>query len=359
MPKNKLKLLTIVGARPQFIKSSSISRVINKEYSDQIIEIIVHTGQHYDANMSDVFFKDLEIPKPKYNLAVGSASHAIQTANMMIKLDNLLDIERPDLVLLYGDTNSTLAGAIVASKKNIQIAHVEAGLRSFRAGMPEEINRVVTDHLAALLFCPTQAAVNNLIKEGREDAILIGDVMLDSYLHYSKQYIQNQDSKSGIFLTIHRAENTDNPELFKNIIKVIEEIAKTKNVIFAVHPRTKEKIVKSKLKLKNISLIDPLPYKETLELISNSKLVITDSGGIQKEAFFSRTRCVTLRDETEWLETLEDGWNSLITPNSKISDMVQSIEDIYNSDYSNNNQKNFFGEGDSSIRIVKKILRCM
>ena len=320
---NNLKILTIIGTRPQFIKSSVVSRVLNSKKYKDINEVVVHTGQHYDDRMSGLFFRELGISLPSYNLNVGSGSHAQQTSLMMTKLESVVEDEDPDLILVYGDTNSTLAGALVAAKKPCKLAHVEAGLRSFRKDMPEEVNRVVTDSLSDLLFCPTTTAINNLVKEGRgEKAILVGDVMYDSYLYFTNKVNSYETSNDFelphgkyILATIHRAENTDNPTYLNNIFSSLKNISTDTHIILPLHPRTKKMVEKFNISLEGIDIIEPVSYKTMSFLLSNASLVITDSGGLQKESYFAKVPCITIRDETEWIETLENGWNRLVSPN--------------------------------------------
>lgn len=308
-----MKIVNIVGARPQFIKAAVLSRLIKKEQN--ISEIIVHTGQHYDKNMSDIFFTELDIPKPNYNLEVGSGLHGEQTANILKKTEQVLIKEKPDWVLVYGDTNSTVAGALAASKLHIPVAHVEAGLRSFNRKMPEEINRIATDHISDILFAPTQTAMNLLKKEGlKQKSILTGDIMYDSVLFYKQKSIEKYKNKSlpisDFYLaTIHRQENTDDKDRLQQIFFALSELNKT--VIMPLHPRTKKMINEIKYN-ENIKIIEPVGYLELLHLLSNCTKVFTDSGGLQKEAFFLNKPCITLRDETEWVETLENGWNYIV-----------------------------------------------
>ncbi len=308
-----MKIATIVGARPQFIKAAVLSRVI-KQHSE-IKEIIIHTGQHYDNNMSEIFFKELEIPAPDYNLEVGSGLHGEQTGKMLERIEKVLLEEKPDWVLVYGDTNSTVAGSLAASKLHIPIAHVEAGLRSFNRKMPEEINRIATDHISDLLFAPTQNAMNLLKKEGLEaTSILSGDVMYDSVLYYkekalNKYHRDDLPFKEYYLATIHRQENTDDKKRLQNIFTAFSELDKP--VILPLHPRTKKLL--SEIKYSgNIKIIEPVGYLELLFLLNHSTKVLTDSGGLQKEAFFMDKPCITFRDETEWIETLENGWNYVV-----------------------------------------------
>lgn len=316
----KMKIVTVVGARPQFVKASVVSQALKSVCT----EVIVHTGQHYDRNMSDVFFEELSIPHPAYNLGVGSGSHGHQTGEMLMKIEDVILKEKPDIMLVYGDTNSTLAGALAASKLHIPVAHVEAGLRSYNMRMPEEQNRVLTDHISHWLFCPTQTAVDNLKKEGITKGVSIsGDVMLDSVLHFLKM-AQANPQKTAIYdqlgiapkqyrlATLHRAETTDGGlEAIIRIFQAFEQLPQ--RVVLPIHPRTRplaEEAI-AKQGFQNIQLIDPVGYLEMLLLTSGACQVLTDSGGLQKEAWFMNVPCITLRQETEWVETLNGNWNVL------------------------------------------------
>lgn len=309
-----MKIVSVIGARPQFIKAATISRIIRTR--SDIREVILHTGQHYDENMSGLFFNELNIPEPHYNLGVGSESHAIQTGRMLEGIETILLKEKPDWTLLYGDTNSTIAGALAATKLHIPVAHVEAGLRSFNRVMPEEINRIVTDRISDLLFAPTETAVKNLRNEGlAENTRFTGDVMYDSVLFYRDIVEKDpgaysfQDLPEDFLLaTIHRAENTDHPQQMENILNAFRELPYP--VLLPIHPRTK-KIISRFFIPQNLHLIEPVGYLMMLSLILKARKVLTDSGGLQKEAYFLGTPCVTLRTETEWVETLHDGWNTI------------------------------------------------
>lgn len=314
------KVLTIVGARPQFIKAAAISRAF-AAHTD-IEEKIIHTGQHYDANMSDVFFDGLGIPAPAHRLHLGSLTHGQMTGRMIEALEAIFLEEKPDAVLIYGDTNSTLAGAIAAVKIHIPVIHVEAGLRSFNWRMPEEINRILSDRISSLLLCPTRMAVSHLADEGITKGVhMVGDVMHDATLYAIEQTRGKTDllEELGIkgepyaVCTLHRAENTDDEARFAAIMDFLEEQAKDRKIIFPVHPRTRN-LMKSRGRTPaGVTLIDPLDYFDLATLLANSELVLTDSGGLQKEAYFHRKPCITLRDETEWVETVETGWNRLWT----------------------------------------------
>lgn len=345
-----MRILTVVGARPQFIKASAVSNVIRKCHE----EILVHTGQHYDENMSQVFFQELNIPKPDYNLEVGSGNHGKQTGTMLIKLEEIYIKEKPDFVLVYGDTNSTLAGALCASKLLIPVAHVEAGLRSFNRKMPEEQNRVITDTLSDILFVPTESAILNLKREGIEEGVYnVGDVMFDAILNFKKlaegkDHIVKEldlEGKDYILTTIHRAENTNYIHRLKNIAEALNECGKP--VVLPLHPRTKKYITDYGLKFNdNIKVIEPVGYLEMINLEMNSQKIVTDSGGVQKEAFFMKKPCITMRDETEWVETVENGWNIIVgTDKNKILDGILNF-------IPDRNQKSIFGKGDAAIKIL-------
>ena len=326
------KIVSIVGARPQFVKLAPFSRKIREKYQ----EIIVHTGQHYDVNMSDSFFRDLEIPQPDYDLGVGSGSHGKQTGKMLELLEETFMKERPNLVVVFGDTNSTVAGALAASKLHIPILHIEAGLRSFNRQMPEEINRVATDHISDYLFAPTETAMINLRKEGLGDSsYLTGDIMVDS-IEYALKKIKNRSiseqkeklDKDGYYLlTLHRPQNVDN---YENLSYLLEKVNRLNlPVVFPIHPRTMG-IIRNNAERKiddaytNIRFIEPVGYLNFIELQSNAKAIITDSGGIQKEAYILRRPCITVRTETEWVETVQSGWNKLIHPEN--NKLVEEIE---------------------------------
>jgi UDP-GlcNAc3NAcA epimerase len=363
-----MKILTIVGARPQFIKAAPVSRALRKQYQ----EILVHTGQHYDLNMSEIFFDELNIPKPEYGLEVGSGTHGQQTGQILMKAEDVMLKEKPDVVLVYGDTNSTLAGALAASKLHIPVAHVEAGLRSFNMRMPEEQNRIVTDHLSTLLFCPTDTAVNNLKKEGITEGVFnTGDVMYDAILYNSKQVektytlqgclsllnciaefntdvvdFSSLNSGQYYLATVHRAENTDNHERMEAFIHSLGSLDFP--VILPLHPRTR-KIVREIHGgfPPNIIVVEPIGYQQMFFLTKNARTIITDSGGLQKEAYFLDVPCITVRDETEWVETLEGGWNVLSKPEA-----IESHAAWFNRKKST---KSFFGDGRAAEQIVSHI----
>ena len=342
---------SVVGARPQFVKAAPVSRALAHDFK----ETLIHTGQHYDYGMSDVFFAELGIRTPDYNLGVGSGSHAEQTGRMMIELEKVFGSLNPDLVLLYGDTNSTLAGALAASKMHIPIAHVEAGLRSYNRAMPEEINRIVTDQLSSFLFCPTPIAVQNLEKEGITKGVhKVGDVMYDALLHNLK-LAQNQstilsqlDLNPGEYAlaTVHRAANTDNSTHMNSILTAFGKLST--RIIFPIHPRTQKLLAKFSISVPaNVSLIDPVGYFDMLILEENANCVLTDSGGIQKEAFFLGVRCITLRDETEWVETVEADWNKLVGARS------EAIYQAHETWFPRGDRPAFYGDGQAAKKICE------
>ncbi|MBE3576265.1 MAG: UDP-N-acetylglucosamine 2-epimerase (non-hydrolyzing) [Limnochordales bacterium] len=325
-----MKILTVVGARPQFIKTAAVSRLLRGV--EDVREVLVHTGQHYDPNMSEVFFRELDIPQPDYNLGIGAGTHGAQTGRMLEHIERVLLKEKPDWVLVYGDTNSTLAGALAAAKLHIPVAHVEAGLRSFNRRMPEEINRTVTDHISDLLFAPSENAVVNLRKEGIPETRihLVGDVMYDVALYYgdkaerTSQILTRLGLASGSYIlaTIHRAENTDDPWRLRAIMEGLAHVAADIPVVFPVHPRTRKALESHgviEVARIHLCLIDPVGYLDMVMLEKHACLIVTDSGGVQKEAFFYRVPCVTLRAETEWVELVKLGWNTLCCPeNGKV-----------------------------------------
>ncbi len=380
-----VKIITVVGARPQFIKAAAVSRAIQAfnrkpfpfgrtSSKKEIQEILVHTGQHYDYLMDRVFFEELKLPKPDYHLGVGSGSHARQTGMMLERIETVLEGEKPEVVIVYGDTNSTLSGALAAAKLNIPIAHVEAGLRSYNRTMPEEINRLLTDHLSTFLFCPTHQAVQNLLKEGIKDEKTkmvkrVGDVMYDSILYYSKLAEKKSIILEGLNLltahgsrvtsyylaTLHRAENTDYPKRLKSILRALNEIGKDVPIILPLHPRTKKmmKVYHLFTEIKRIKLIDPVSYLDMLKLGKNAKAILTDSGGVQKEAYWFGVPCFTLRDETEWVETIHSGWNILVgTSKKRIVEEVRCREERKKSP----KKREIFGDGKASEEIVQTIV---
>jgi UDP-GlcNAc3NAcA epimerase len=358
------KIVTILGARPQFIKASLVSHAIAN--SGEMNEVLVHTGQHFDKNMSGIFFDELNIPRPDYFLNINGGGHAAMTGRMLIEVEQVLLKERPDVVLVYGDTNSTLAGAIAAIKLHIPVAHIEAGLRSFNMVMPEEVNRILTDRISRWLFAPTITAVKHLNSEGitPEQIYLVGDVMYDVSLYFG-QRVQHGTGlmarlgltpKSYVLATIHRAENADNPRRLGVIVDALIATAKILPVVWPIHPRTRDALKKTgKLYSlsKKIHLIDPVSYLEMVQLEKFAALVTTDSGGVQKEAFFYQVPCVTLRDETEWVELIDSGWNRLAPPISS-DNVIHIIKDALNDNYLTN--LNPYGKGDASSLIARILL---
>jgi UDP-GlcNAc3NAcA epimerase len=348
-----MKFVTVVGARPQFIKAAAISRLLRDTYT----EILVHTGQHYDENMSDVFFQELNIPSPDYNLGVGSGSHGVQTGEMLAKIEEVLLRENPQRVLVYGDTNSTLAGALAAAKLHIPVAHIEAGLRSFNRMMPEEINRIVTDHLSDLLFCPSEVAEQHLAREGIENGVhVVGDVMADTLLFAAERAAQSSTVLEDLGIlpgnyllaTVHRAENTDHPKRLRSIL--LSFAALQEPLIFPIHPRTHKRIedqgVQDILDDSQVKLIEPLGYLDMVRLEGSARMILTDSGGIQKEAYWLKVPCITLRDETEWIETVENGWNCLVDGDSE--KIIQQVKSYLRPE----NHPVLYGDGQAAERII-------
>lgn len=350
------KILTIVGARPQFVKAAALSRQLSNA---GLKEVLVHTGQHFDKNMADVFFNEMNIPEPNYNLGINSLSHGAMTGRMIEKTEEVLLNEKPDVVMVFGDTNSTIAGALAAAKLHIPVAHVEAGLRSFNMKMPEEINRVLTDRISDFLFCPTQTAVDNLKNEGFDNfdsqVILSGDVMYDVALYYSK-ISENRSSilaelvlkeKSYVLVTLHRQENTDDSGRLIGIIDALNELAKEYKIVLPLHPRTRKIIEKENIKL-NFFPIEPVGYFDIIELLKNCEFVLSDSGGLQKEAFFFEKNCLVIRDETEWTELVELGYNFVVgATTQKIIETAEMLR----------NRKSTFavkpyGQGNAAEKIV-------
>ena len=385
MPSN-IKIATIVGARPQFIKAAAVSRAIaarngrvaalpsnanlesgtlnveHRTLNVPITEVIIHTGQHYDEGMSAVFFRELEIPEPVYNIGIGSGLHGKQTGDMLASIEKLLIAEKPDGVLVYGDTNSTLAGTLAAAKLHIPVAHVEAGLRSFNRRMPEEINRVVTDHLSTLLFCPSQVSVDNLTTEGITNGVtIVGDVMADALQFTAEKVSTNSDilkrldlqPKSYLMATVHRAENTDDPERLENIMGALADLAKREPVILPLHPRTKKILQNTFPALLNpnasLRIIDPVGYFDIIALGRSAHMILTDSGGMQKEAYWLKVPCITLRDETEWVETVKAGWNILSG-----ADQKKIINAVHNFT-APTEHPSLYGDGHAAEKITKII----
>jgi UDP-GlcNAc3NAcA epimerase len=356
---------TIIGARPQFIKAAPVSRALKA--TGKVKEILIHTGQHYDQNMSAVFFEQLQIPAPEYNLGIGSGSHGQQTGRMLEGIEQILVDIKPSWVLLFGDTNSTLAGILAAAKLGIPTAHIEAGLRSFNRWMPEEVNRVVTDHLADLLFAPTQLAVNNLTHEGiTKNVHLVGDVMYDAALQFSTTADQNSRivdrlglrPKEYLLATLHRADNVDNPSRLTDIVGALASISREIQVVFPVHPRTQKKIKEIKIDFDangSVKVIDPVGYLDMIELERKARIIVTDSGGVQKEAYFHRVPCVILRDETEWEELIAGGSSKLASPkdSANITRAVKEMTRMNQAEF----PKGLYGEGNASEKIVSVLLR--
>ena len=364
-----IKLTSVIGARPQFIKAAAISRAIaahNEKSEDcTIAEEIVHTGQHYDDNMSKVFFEELQIPQPAYNLEVGSAPHGEQTGQMLERIEKVLVKEKPDIVLVHGDTNSTMAGSLAAVKLHIPIAHVEAGLRSFNRRMPEEINRVVTDHVSTLLFCPTNTARENLEREGITKGVYqVGDVMYDSVLFNARLAERSSTilqrlklkRKSFYLATIHRAENTDDPGRMDSILSAFSQIDFP--VILPMHPRTRNALGKELAAISpNVRVIEPVSYLDMLILEKNSRLILTDSGGVQKEAYWFEVPCITLREETEWVELVQAGCNQVVgTDSSGILAAVARAERIVEAG-SDIRASELYGDGHSTDNIVSILVK--
>ena len=392
-----MKIVTIIGARPQFIKAAAVSRAIATHNSltpnaSPLTEVIIHTGQHYDDGMSAVFFRELEIPEPKYNLAIGSGSHGAQTGQMLAAIEEVLIEEKPDWVLIYGDTNSTLAGALAAAKLHIPIAHVEAGLRSFNRRMPEEINRVVADQLSTLLLCPSQIAVNNLAAEGiaspltpnsslltldasrlTPHVVITGDVMADALQFAATKASTQSDILARLGLqpqgyllaTVHRAENTDDPRRLSNIMVALSVLAEREPVILPLHPRTKKILEATHPSLLTpdssrsyasrltphalLRIIDPTGYFDIIALEKSARLLLTDSGGMQKEAYWLKVPCITLRDETEWVETVESGWNILASADQK--KIINTVQNFTHP----KEHPSLYGDGHAAEKIIKAL----
>ena len=363
-----MKLVTIIGARPQFIKAAMVSKAIdlnNVEHNNNVIsEIIIHTGQHYDYNMSHVFFSQLEIPEPDYHLEVGSGSHGLMTGTMLIKIEEVLQKEQPNWVVVYGDTNSTLAGALAAAKLHIPVAHVEAGLRSFNKQMPEEVNRILADHVSHLLFAPTDTALSNLAAESIVAGVTkSGDVMLDAFLFHQTIAANNSCILSDLGIeqgtyclaTVHRAENTDDQRRLTGIFRALDAIGrKNCKVILPLHPRTRKALAYSGIDLKNLSgvrFIEPVSYLDMVQLEAHANVILTDSGGIQKEAYFAGVPCITLRGETEWLETVKNGVN--ILAGAETNTILEMYGKALKVDVKL--KDGIYGDGHAAEKIVKQL----
>ncbi|WP_104719280.1 non-hydrolyzing UDP-N-acetylglucosamine 2-epimerase [Helicobacter pullorum] len=349
------KIVSVIGARPQFIKAGAISRKILE--NTEIEEVLIHTGQHYDSKMSEVFFKELEIPSPKYNLGIGGFSHGAMTGRMIEGIEKILLEEKPNFTLVYGDTDSTLAGALASVKLQIPVIHIEAGLRSFNMQMPEEINRILTDRISSLLFAPTKRAVENLQREGFEnfdcEIVCSGDVMYDVALYYKDRAKKPNMvfPKEFILCTLHRAENTENLQKMKNIFEALNKISSQIPVIMPLHPRTQNKILVNNIQAENIYFIEPLGYLEMVWALQNCVMVATDSGGLQKEAYYFKKPCITLREETEWVELLEVGCNCLV--GADVEKIYQAFKKM--SDINLNFDTLLYGNGNASQKILEVI----
>ena len=355
-----MNIITVVGARPQFIKASVVSQEIAKRR--ELNEIIVHTGQHFDENMSSIFFEQMDIPAPKYQLNINGLTHGAMTGQMLQEIEKICMAEKPDLLMVYGDTNSTLAGALAAKKLGIKVAHIESGLRSHNLSMPEEINRIITDRISDVLFCPTEDSIQNLKFEGlfniRNQVFNSGDVMEDACLRFAEFSNQNStilsrldlQGKEFLLCTIHRQENTDNLDALKELIQTLNELSKIYKVVFPIHPRTRKLIEQNQLKL-SFSPFDPVGYFDILELLKHTSFVMTDSGGLQKEAFFLNKFCITLRSETEWVELVNNGYNFITGAN--FDKITNAIEFISKNKFTK--EHNFYGGGTAASFIATKL----
>jgi UDP-GlcNAc3NAcA epimerase len=354
------KILTVIGARPQFIKAAAVSAEIFLR-KDQLQEVLVHTGQHFDDNISRVFFDQMHIPSPDYHLGIHSLSHGAMTGIMLTKLEEVISIEKPDVVMVYGDTNSTLAGALAARKMNIPVAHVEAGLRSFDMNMPEEVNRILTDRISSMLFCPTAKAIENLRNEGFENfgsrITLTGDVMLDAAIRFQPlaQKPQSEIPDNFILATIHRQSNTDDPENLRKILSTLTKIAREIPVVIPMHPRTRNIVGQNQpdVPLNDLIIIEPVGYLESLWLTNHAVMVCTDSGGLQKEAYFMGKACLTLRNETEWTELVQAGAN--ITAGVQETAILEAFQQLKN--ISVKPDLSIYGAGEASKKIVEELIR--
>jgi len=354
-----MNLFTIIGARPQFVKAAVLSRYIRENPSCGITETILHTGQHYDQNMSDVFFAEMDIPKPDKNLYVGSGNHGKTTGLMLERIENEILERKPDAVLVYGDTNSTLAGVLAASKLHVPVAHVEAGLRSFMMAMPEEQNRRLTDHLSTWLFCPTQTAIDNLKQEGITNEVSIiepnadkkrvtmtGDIMYEASLYYRDRKAAQVNEKDFILMTLHRAENTDDPVRLECIVRAVNDLTDY-NFIFPIHPRTRKTLEQQGFRFaSHVKMVEPVGYLKMLAYESACLAVLTDSGGVQKEAFFFRKPCITMRDSTEWVELVEAGWNTLT--GSDVDKIIVAVKNMHIPE----GYPSLYGDGHCAEKIV-------
>ncbi len=357
-----MKIITIIGARPQFIKAAVVSRAMRLR-SDEIRELIVHTGQHFDSNMSGIFFEELDIPKPDFQLGVGGGSHGQNTGRMLEKIEEVVLQEKPDYVLVYGDTDSTLAGTLAAVKLHIPVAHVEAGLRSFNRKMPEEINRILTDHASDVLFTPTSTAVKNLSNEGIESSKIkqVGDVMYDAALYYGTKTDQNNsllkdlriESKKYALLTLHRAENVDDEERMSSILKGLDNYKNP--IIWPLHPRTKKMLESFRIVIpENIKIVEPIGYLDMILLEKNAALIATDSGGVQKEAYFHKVPCITMRDQTEWVELVEQGANIITGANTNaISTALEKASNVDPAIF----DAPLYGNGTTGLEIVDTLIK--
>ena len=357
-----MKIVTVVGARPQFIKAAAVSRAIAQH--DDITEIIVHTGQHFDEKMSDIFFREMAIPKPDYNLSINSLGHGAMTGRMLEGIEQILQKENPDYLLVYGDTNSTVAGALAASKLHIKIVHVEAGLRSFDMQMPEEVNRIITDRISDILFCPTDEAVKNLHNEGFErfnsQIVRSGDVMEDAAMYYAKglasdaTFLQesNLEVDNYVLVTLHRQENTDSQSKLSTLVDTLNTLGRDKQMVLPLHPRTRKKLAEFGLEL-NIKAIDPVGYFDMIRLIRNSQFVMTDSGGLQKEAYFFDKFCITLREQTEWVELQKEGYNYVVGTDQK--KCFDAVEEIKRRQFERKSE--LYGGGKAANRIVEYLIK--
>jgi UDP-N-acetylglucosamine 2-epimerase len=350
-----MNIVSVIGARPQFIKAAPLSKQLRKQHR----EILVHTGQHYDYGMSEVFFKELEIPEPDINLGVGSGNHGAQTGTMIAALEDVCVQHKPDVVLVYGDTNSTLAGALAAAKLHIPVAHVEAGLRSFNRRMPEEINRIVADRLSQWLFVPSQDAVKNLSQEGITDGVhIVGDIMYDALLQFKSRATQVSNILTSLHLqphhyflaTIHRAENTDDQDHLTALLAALQSLDTI--VVLPLHPRTRSRIDQFCIDVgTNITMIDPVGYLDMLQLMQTSDCILTDSGGVQKEAYYLNIPCITLREETEWVETVQTGWNAIVgTSPEKFHSAIKNLSTVRSLPH-----PDLYGNGTTAQKIVENI----